>query len=317
MRPRSFAVLAAAGAATVALASVVAGAAARLPTPGTPLQVSALVGASTSITTLPSDLVPSLSQIAADQPATYYGVAGRICDGLTKCVFGDKKSHTLMVLFGDSHAQMWLPAMVPIANSLHLKLSLVWDPGCPVADVGVWDAATHSISSGCNNFRKDMIKQIKKAKPALVLLADRTSDIPGANNKLISDAVWEAGLKTTISELKPAATKLAVIGDIDVFPQSEVLPECLAANTADVQKCSIADPDPAVDFHVAAEQTAAAAEDVPYLNPQPWLCAGTECSPVIGNMVAYFDDFHVSATYSEYLSVVWEQLLQHDGLVAS
>jgi hypothetical protein len=291
-----------------------AGAAARLPTPGTAAQVAALVAASSSIKQLPSNLVPALSQVAADTPGTYYGVAGRECDGLTKCDFGDTKSKELLVLFGDSHAQMWLPALVPIATEEHVKLALVWDPGCPAADVTVWSVTTHSVNKGCNPFRTKMIKQIKKADPFLVLLADRTSDVPGANNKLIADSVWQAGLETTISEVKSTTTKVAVIGDIDAFDASEVIAECLASNSNNVQACSVANPNPTTHEHVAAEMAAASAEHVAYLNPQPWLCT-TVCSPVIGNMVAYWDAFHVSSTYAEYLSSVWKSLLTSDKLL--
>lgn len=294
--------------------SVMAAGTAPLPTPGTPSQVSALVAASSSITSLPAKLLPPLGQVASDQPSAYYGVVARICRGVTKCVYGDKKSSALVVLFGDSHAQMWLPAFVPIAVSNHFRVALVWDPGCPAADVSVWDASTHSTNKACNRFRSSMIENIIKAKPSLVLLADRTSDIPGAKNELISDAVWKAGLETTIASFKKAKDKVAVIGDITAFDAQHPMPACLSAEPTNVQACSVANPNPKTHEHFAAEQAAAKAESVDYLNPQSWLCTAV-CSPIIGNMVAYYDDFHVSATYSEYLSVVWEKLLQQDDLL--
>jgi hypothetical protein len=298
----------------ILLAPLGAGAAAKLPTPGTAAQVAALVAASGSIKQLPSKLDPPLSEVASDSPGTYYGVAGRECDGITKCDFGDKKSKELWVMFGDSHAQMWLPALVPIATEEHVELALVWAPGCPAADVTVWSVTTHSVNKGCTTFRNQMFLQIKKADPFLVLVADRTSDIPGAGNKLISDSVWQAGLETTIAKLKSATTKVAVVGDITAFAASEVIAECLASNSSNVQACSVPNPNPKTHEHFAAEMAAATAESVAYLNPQSWLCT-TVCSPVIGNMVAYWDSFHVTSTYAEYLSVVWKSLLTSDKLL--
>ena len=289
-------------------AATAATGAAKLPKPGTASQVAALVAASGSITTLPSKLVPPLSQAASDTAGAYYGVAGRRCGGVTKCVFGAVRAKRTIVLFGDSHAQMWLPALAPAAQSLGYRLSLVWMSGCPAATVSVWDAGTHSVNKLCNSWRTKMVAQIHELGPALVLLASRTSDIPGPDNRPTTDAAWMAGLEQTITELKSATTTVAVIGDVTVF-SPKPLPECLAAHPTSVQACAVDNPNGKTRQHFAAERAAASAESVAYLDPQPWLCTAT-CSPVIGHMVAYYDDFHVSATYAEYLSGVWESAVK-------
>jgi hypothetical protein len=307
MRTRlSVAALAIAVAVTCAAAG--ARATANLPKPGTSAQVAGNVAASPSVTKLPRNLVPPLQDLAADQTGAYYGVAARECDSTKACAFGDTKSKTTIILFGDSHAQMWLPALVPVAQSAHDRIVLVWRPGCPAADVSVWDAATHSVDKACNSFRASMITAINKLKPAFVLIADRTSDIPGAGNILTSNSYWQGGEETTISELKGPDTKVGVIGDITVFTTDP--PECLASNTGSVQACSTANPDPKTHTHFAAETAAASAEDVPYFNPQSWLCTPSTCSTVIANMAVYFDGFHVTATYAEYLSTVWAAQLK-------
>jgi len=290
--------------ATAALAT------ATLPKPGSAAEIAKLVAASSTIQTLPKDLVPPLAQLPNDSVGAYYGVGGRRpCDGPSKCNFGDKKSKRVIVLFGDSHAQMWLPALAPVAQAAGDRLSLVWLSGCPAATVSVWDAGTHSTNAGCSSWRAAMIRLIHKLDPMLVLLASRTSDIPGPNNIPTTDAAWQAGLEQTIVALKSATTEVAVIGDITVFSPHNDLAQCLAANPTDVQGCAVPNPNGYTRHHFAAEQAAAAAENVPYLNPQPWLCT-TTCSPVIGRYAAYCDSFHVSATYAEYLSKVWATALQ-------
>lgn len=283
-------------------------AATRLPKPGTAEQVTALVAASASIETLPSNLVPSIAQAASDSPGAYYPVANRACDGVSKCVFGDTTSSSTIVLYGDSHAQMWLPALVPVAQSARDRLVLVWEPGCPAATVDVWSAPAHSVNASCNRFRASMISRIKRLHPTLVLLSDRTSDIPGAGNKPTTFEEWRTGLEKTITELKTTSTRVAVVGDITVFSPL-VLPECLAAFPTSVQTCSVNNPNGKTRQQFAAERAAAKAKRVQYIDPRSWLCT-TVCSAVIGNMVAYFDTFHVSATYAEYLSGVWATALE-------
>ena len=291
----------------VAATSVALGAA-KLPKPGTASRVSRLVATSSAIERLPSNLLPPLGEVPGDSAGTYYGVAGRHCDGPTKCVFADTKSKRVIVLFGDSHAQMWLPALVPVARAAGDRLSLVWMSGCPAATISVWDAGTHSIFSACDRWRTSMIEAIHSLDPTLVLLASRTSDVPGADNEPTTDAAWQAGLEQTIAALKSPTTKVAVIGDITVFSPHNDLAECLAAYPSSIQRCAVANPNGKTRQHFAAEKAAAAAEGVPYLNPQRWLCTAT-CSPVIGTMAAYYDSFHVSATYAEFLSGVWATAL--------
>jgi hypothetical protein len=294
--------------ALVAVAEPAALAAPKLPKPGTATQVAALVAASSSITKLPKNLLPSLTQVTTDDPGEYYPTAAHHCLSTKACVFGDTVMRRTIVLFGDSHAQMWLPALAPAARSLGYRLLLVWEPGCPAVTISVWDAATHSSNTQCNTWRAKMIGQIKALAPALVLLASRTTDIPGAHNDPTTNAQWQAGLETTIAALKTTKTQVAVVGDITVFSPNE-LPQCLAAYPTAVQSCTVKNPNGKTRQHFAAEKAAATAEDVPYLDPQPWLCT-TLCSAVIGTMVAYFDTFHVSATYAEYLSGVWTSTLK-------
>lgn len=293
---------------TVLASGRASGAPPELPTPGTAAQVAALVAASPSISSLPGDLLPPLAKAGSDKPGLYYPRANKECQVVATCVFGDLKSKASIVLFGDSHAQMWLPALVPVADALHVRLVILWDPGCPAADVPVWSSQTNSVNAACTAFRAAAIATIRKLDPILVLTADRTSDMLGPDHKFMSNATWESGLETTISQLRSTTTKVAVIGDITA--SNLTLPDCLAAYPSDVQRCSVPNPNPVINQHVTAEMAAATAEGVTYINPQPWLCTSKVCSPVIGTMVVYFDNEHVAATYAEYLSGVFGQAVK-------
>ena len=306
MRVRGSAILLVATALVAGLAAS-AFAVVKFPAPGTASKVAALVAASHTVQRLPAKMLPPLTQVANDKTGAYYGVASRQCTGVTKCVFADRASKTVVVLFGDSHAQMWLPALVPAAQRAHDRLVLVWRPGCTAATITVFDSTTHGDDKACNAFRTSSIAEIRALSPKAVLIADRTSDIPGSGNVLTTDAAWKSGLEQTLAALKSAKTRVEVIGDITAF--TDLLPDCLAAYPASVQTCSVPNPNPTTHQHFAAEAAAAAAEGVAYLNPQPWLCTKV-CSPIIGTMAAYCDRFHVTATYAEYLSGVFATSLR-------
>ena len=81
-------------------------------TAGTTTQVAQLVAAAPQIQKLPIDLTPDLVQA----PQDYGAVRGPCNPGVTQlsvpsCVFGDPNGKKTMVLYGDSHAQMWFQAM--------------------------------------------------------------------------------------------------------------------------------------------------------------------------------------------------------------
>jgi hypothetical protein len=273
-----------------------------LPAPGTAHTIAALVAASHRIQRLPNDLTPDLYQSINDDTGAYYPVTEHGCGGINSCVFGDRTSKTTIVLFGDSHAYMWLPALVSYAAKDKLRLVLIWQSACPAAKVTVWNQTTNVLYTSCNTFRARAITAIRTLAPSLVLLASRTTQVEGPNKGVIPQATWQRGLEETIKDLATPTTKVAIVGDIAQF--SELLPDCLEAEPNDVQACSTRDPNKKVPGHYSAEQLAAHATHATYLNPQQWLCTST-CSPVIGNMVAYYNNDHVTATYAAFVGGVF------------
>ena len=292
--------------AIVALPSTNSWATVPSPRPGTPPQIAKLVAVAARIERLPSNLLPNLSEGSADNVGSYYPMTQYGCLGLSSCDFGDLASHKIVVLFGDSHAQMWLTALLPIAKKDKFRLSLVWRAGCPAATVTVWNVNSNSPYAACNGWRAAELGVVRRLKPALVLLASRNTDMTGVGNAPIPDQVWQLGLEHTIAVVRSKSTRVAVIGDVTPF--TAILPDCLAAYATHVQQCSSADPNPKATNHFAAEAAAAKARGVPYINPHPWLCTSV-CSAVIGNMLGYYNNNHVSATYAAFLSTAWSNAL--------
>jgi hypothetical protein len=287
-----------------------AGAKPSLPEPGTARQVLALVGRSPSINSVPSDSVPTLANISEDRPNDYYRMPTPDCPTLTSCVYGDRTSKKVLVLFGDSHAWMWLPAVVPSAKAHGYRVILLFFTDCPAASVTYWDPNTKSYATSCTSERTTAIADIKQLAPRIVLLADRTTERYSAPNVLFTATQWQDGLAQTIEELQGPTTKVGVIGDI---PTLDVLfPECLEAYPDAIQHCGVAIPNPQKDNVglQAAELAAADQTGATYIGTLRWLCTKTWCSPVIGRMIVYLNPTHIDATFAEYLSTVMGKALQ-------
>jgi hypothetical protein len=109
-----------------------------------PVEVSAvptskilrMVAAAARITTLPKDLTPTLKDADRDNgdfPANTQTGCALFWQEITApaCVWGDRVGSHTLVLLGDSHARMWLPAFDVIGKRLHWKVVLLSKSSCP------------------------------------------------------------------------------------------------------------------------------------------------------------------------------------------
>ena len=298
--------------------STVAVASPSFPAPGTSSQISRAVAASTKITTLSSAVAKKVYASPNDNPAVDYPQTKKGCAplanghvDLNSCVFGDKKSAKKLVVIGDSHAQMWIPALNRIGTAYKLKVIVLYLARCPAATLDVWLAVFDTSYTLCSNTRAAWIKSINKLHPVTVLLSDHTNDVftaASSGTLPFTSAQWQAGLQATITALRPSKAKLAVIGDFTTFDQAP--PQCLAAFPTQVQKCDSPNPNPDRPDLQVAEVAAAKAANVLYVNPSKWLCTSTTCSPVIGSFIVYYDAFHLTCTYAAYLSGVLQSALK-------
>jgi SGNH domain (fused to AT3 domains) len=276
-------------------------AAARLRRSATLEHIEQLVAASVTVHHLTAQTSHDISIIGYDNADAIDSMPVDCAPATSGCVFGDATSGDVVVLFGDSHARMWLPAITPIATVDHLRLIVVGRNGCPLVAPGL-----SPRFGGCASVIRRDIRIIDAVKPAAIILADRTTYAG------LSAAKWQAGLTATIDGLRPSGARIAVIGDIQVFDPGDVsnLLECLSVHPNAVQDCAVTDPNRAAPGHELEEARATALAHDLYVNPTPWLCTHRACSPIIGNNIVYWDAFHVSVNYAAYLAGVMASALR-------
>lgn len=291
-------------AASSLLASGLAGASPS--TPGTAAQVAHLVAVSHEITQVNAQVAAVLSG-PSDIPQRRFPVIANGCNTVTQCVFGDPKGKRTIVLFGDSHAMMWVPALDPVARKDGDRLILLWAPACPASMVTGYAYIEEVVTTDaqCASWKATQIHSIHSLRPTVVLIGERTGAIVHVSDHArFTTAQWEAGLKSTISQLKSGLpkTKIGVLEDL-VFFDADV-PVCLSAFPTEVQKkCSVPNPNPKYPGQQAAESEAARLTGATLVRTRQWFCT-THCSPIVGSMVTYYNEGHVSATYAAFLSGV-------------
>lgn len=82
------------------------------------------------------------------------------------CAFGDKTASKTVFLFGDSQAQMWVPAFNVAGTMLHWKIVFVAKDGC-----GPWISPVTTIegSAACNQWVHGEIALANQLKPQVVI----------------------------------------------------------------------------------------------------------------------------------------------------
>ena len=78
---------------------------------------------------VPRALAPPLGQLLDDRYRLGACMAGPGATSSKVCEFGDLKARRRLVVLGDSHAAMWMPALIPFALRYHWRLVPLIKPG--------------------------------------------------------------------------------------------------------------------------------------------------------------------------------------------
>ena len=121
---------------------------------------------------VPANLEPSLPDANADEPPVFVdGCLDSYTDtSLQPCTFGDTSSNTTVVLFGDSHAAMWFPAVDQAAQQFGWKLITWTKATCPPFPLPIFSPVLGRTFTECDEWRADVLDQIAAIHPALVIL---------------------------------------------------------------------------------------------------------------------------------------------------
>ena len=266
--------------------------------PGTSSQVASAVKSAASLTKLSKATIAALPTAARDSFVSMD--AESTCLVALSCAYGKTSSKKTAVVFGDSHAVMWMPAVLPQLLKSGYRVTLVWYGACPAAQVDVylpkWD-----YPAVCNSVRTSELASIVNLHPSLVLLAERDHSVPSAPGTTFSASAWTLALESTIRSLQGAGSKVGVIEDGPSFPWS--IPNCLSRSPSLAKACGVPSASGQATVMHAAELAAATHTGAFFIPTQKWLC-GTVCSPVIQSMVVYTDNDHLTKTFAAYLSGV-------------
>ena len=208
------------------------------------------------------------------------------------CEFGKIDSKKTVVLYGDSHAVQWFPALEKLAVEKGFKLITLTKSACPSIDV-VRESVGAFRMSNCATWRENAIARIAKAKPDLIILSSFEHFVPEGDPRKV-EQWWAAGSNRTYRTLQPLASKIVYLLDTPLPKRN--IPDCLASTSAD--KCF-------ADSTLGLPQVA----QFEIVDPAKWLCT-SNCPGIVRGNVAYRDASHISvATSLELSDSLWQALV--------
>ncbi|MFC9846500.1 acyltransferase family protein [Streptomyces sp. NPDC060223] len=257
---------------------------------------------------LPGNLTPSLADVKKERSAVYrdgchVGYEETRIPG--DCVYGDPSSDTVVVLFGDSHAAQWFPALDLLARKSHWKLVSLTKASCKIpSPTTLLDGEPYTA---CDTWRDNVIDVIDALHPTLIIVSNSDSG-PLAHPAADSVQQWTAGYRDTFQRLRATGAEVAVTLDTP-WPKGDAV-ECAASHPLELDRCARRLSEAVDENRRDLTRDAAGQEGVTVIDPAPWLCAPTGTCPVlVGNTLVYRDKSHMSETYAASLAPVLGETL--------
>ena len=213
-----------------------------------------------------------------------------------ECTYGALNSSTTIVLYGDSHAAQWFPALLELANERNFKLVSLTKSACPSVDVPRADQGAYK-NIDCETWRDKSVARIKQIRPAAVILSSFQHFTPPRGYP-DENKWWTDGQKRLLTSLRGSSDHLIYISDTP-RPKRDI-PNCLASR--DVKSCDTTEPTPVKVI-----------KGFETIDPAPWLCS-KYCPAIQDGYVVYRDASHISVAAALALRPRLESALISSGV---
>lgn len=166
------------------------------------------------------DLQPDKKKCFMDPEAVAY-------DG---CVFGKVGAEKRVVLFGDSHAYQWFPAINEAAKRARVELIVRTKGSCSVVDALLWHPATNTPYTQCRRWQSLVEQELQRLRPDLIIVGSASEwrlskpDGSGPDDALTRQGRAEVE-HAILARLSASTSALVVLRDSPWLPESPI--DCL------------------------------------------------------------------------------------------
>jgi peptidoglycan/LPS O-acetylase OafA/YrhL/lysophospholipase L1-like esterase len=226
-----------------------------------------------------------------------------------RCVYGAPDAQQTVVLFGDSIAISYLPALRGALPDW--RIEVLTQQQCPAVFVSV-GKTDGSDYPGCDDYRDWAVDRITQTAPDLVVTASAVSSVWRLSSGSAGTqkyAEWETGTRALVDALSPAVGNVVILDPPPVVKPIRTCatklngPErCVSAVTADYVGTAVAQ---------RAAVTASGVGNIIYPYTLQWYCSTDGlCPAYTGSTTVIADGSHLSDTGSRELAPLLAPYLQ-------
>lgn len=230
------------------------------------------------------------------------------------CPVGPVRSRRTLVVYGDSRAGHWLPALDEFGRTHGYRVLPVIKYGCPPYAVPLIAPAGSEFAS-CLVFRAWALEQIRDIDPAVVVLgADANGWRGHVADSVDRPAVWAVEVARTVRTLRELGATVVTIADIPVAPFEPE--DCLTDPDSTLGGCLVLPTGGAAAANAQTELHGGA-EGAGHVDATPLICVRDRCPLVVGRSVNYSDATHLSVTWVRRIADQFGWLLARELAEAS
>jgi peptidoglycan/LPS O-acetylase OafA/YrhL len=219
-----------------------------------------------------------------------------------ECVFGDTKDPVLTVaLVGDSLAGDWFTPLQQIAVKRHWELVTDLHAVCPLSTTMMITPDSGGPYTTCHTWGAAVVHDlITSIKPDVVI----TSEFPGLATVKDPSAGTAAqqeignGMAQDWKQLQSHGISVVAIKESPDVGLN--IPNCIAKNPSSLKNCTIptARAIPAKKDLPTTYATKATQGTVPLIDMNSLICGPVSCLPIVGNVLVYQDNHHLTSAYA-------------------
>ncbi|MFT4282236.1 acyltransferase family protein [Microbacterium sp.] len=210
-----------------------------------------------------------------------------------------KSPRRTIVMSGGSHVLHWYPALKAVAEARGWSLVVVDKDGCRLTTRA---GGKDGLSESCHSWNDKAIPYLIDLHPdAVFTVATKTPEVEG------DVEISYPGQVDAWARLAEGGVPVIAIRDTPRFLGD--VPECVEENAGDPASCGRDRGDVFLPTSPVRDEPGLS-DEVTLLDLSDAFCTQTRCDPIVGNVLAYRDQDHMTATYSATLATALDAALR-------
>ena len=236
---------------------------------------------------------------------------------VVRCEFGVDDPVRTIVVVGNSHAGALIPGLEAYALEHDWRVVLLRKTDC--LGVSTVDASGAG-GQQCAQWTRAVLDELERdgGADAVVFVSHKNAlhYLTAARPSDQAEAALRENISANLAAVRASGKAVLVVGDV---PGTKPVPapECVYRHASEYDPCALPRSPEALEDGNVEMAAATATPGIRTLSLQQYLCDAAACHSVIGGVVTYFDDHHLTATFSRslapYLGAAVEEALRDGG----